>query len=220
MRTHAVFLRLDGRRCVVIGGDEAAERKARACLEASAVVTVIAPEPAPGLEALAAGGRLACELRPYRDGDLRGAFLAYASGTDPGVVAALRDEAARERVLLNVMDVPEACTFYAPAVVERGDLQVAIGTGGTSPGLAARLRRDLERRIGPEYAPYVTILGAVRTTLPRERRPDVMARLVDSELLALVRRGERDEIDALLTRVAGEPCTLGRLGVALHDEAR
>ena len=217
MRTHAVFLRLDGRRCVVVGGDATAERKVCACLNAQAHVAVIAPELTTGLQALHASGRIACLQRPYRDGDLRGATLAYACERDPSVIAALRAEAERERVLLNVVDVPDACTFFAPAVVGRGDLQIAIGTGGSSPGLAARLRRDLEARLGPEYAPYVTILGAVRTALPSARRAEVMERLVDSELLSLVQRGEAAEIDALLTRLAGDACTLGRLGVELGE---
>ncbi len=201
MRTHPVFLRLEGRRCVVVGEDETAARKASACRAAGAEVTVIAPA-------------------QYRPGDLAGAFLAYAATRDPGLVGRLADEAARERVLLNVVDLPEACTFIAPAVVERGDLQIAIGTGGASPGLAAVLRRELEARVGPEYASLVAILGAVRTALRDDPgRADVMAALLESPLLHLLREGRRDEIDALLVRVAGARCTLDRLGVVLGRAA-
>src|SRR2546422_2839431 len=124
MRTHPVFLRIDGRRCVIIGSDDTAARKARACRAAGAEVTVVAPE-------------------RYGSEDLAGAVLAYASTRDPALIRRLVDDAARERVLLNVVDMPDACTFIAPAVVDRGDLQIAIGTGGASPGLAAQLRRDL-----------------------------------------------------------------------------
>jgi len=218
MRTHPVFLRLDGRRCVVLGGDAAAEQKAEACLAALAVVTVIASEASPRLIDLAAAERLVWHRRAYRDGDLAGATVAYASERDAAVIAAIRAEATRERVLLNVVDVPEACGFFAPAVVARGDLQIAIGTGGASPGLAARLRRQLGTSIGPEYGAYVSILGAVRATLPGGRRAEVMDQLLDSDLLGLVRNAESGAIDALLTRIAGEQCTLGRLGVALDGE--
>ena len=218
MRTHAVFLRLEGRTCVVVGGDQIAADKTALCLGARAHVTVVAPDLLPALGRLRDEGRIAHHARAYRDGDLRGAFLAYASEHDPGVIAVLRAEAERERVLLNVADEVEGCTFFAPALVARGDLQIAIGTGGASPGLAAGLRRDLESRFGPEYAPYVAILGAVRRSLARAQRGEVMGRLVDSDLLALVRRGERGEIGALLQRLAGEGCTLGRLGVALDGE--
>jgi precorrin-2 dehydrogenase/sirohydrochlorin ferrochelatase len=219
MRTHPVFLRLEGRCCVVIGTDEAAAAKARACLEAGASVTVIAPALPPGLT----GTSVRHLPRPYRRGDLAGAFLAYAWTRDPDVIRALVDEARTERVLLNVVDVPDACTFVSPALVERGELQIAIGTGGASPGLAARLRRELEVRVGPEYGPFVAILGAVRARLASDparaaERSRVVSDLLGSPLLELVRAGRRDEVDALLARLAGGECTLERLGVRLRPE--
>src|SRR5690348_7691470 len=107
MRTHPVFLRLDGRRCVIVGRDAAADGKADACRAAGAAVDVIAPE-------------------DYRPGDLAGAFLAYASTRDADLISRLVEEAEREHVLLNVLDVPSACTFVSPAVVDRGDLRIAI----------------------------------------------------------------------------------------------
>ena len=213
MRTHPVFLRLEGRRCVVVGGDPPAVAKAKACVEAGAEVTVVAPEAGADL----AGVRHVA--RAYRPGDLAGAFLAYASTRDPELIRRLAEEAERERVLLNVIDVPEACTFIAPAVVRRGALQIAIGTGGASPGLAARLRAELETQIGPEYAPFVAILGGVRAALTGEAaRAEVVSELLGSPLLELLRQGRRSEIDALLARVAGDGCTLAWLGIALGGE--
>src|SRR5207237_1025496 len=120
------------------------------------------------------------------------------------------------RVLLNVIDVPEACTFISPAVVERGDLTVAIATGGASPGLSARLRRELEAQLGPEYATVVAILGAVRGRLADDPgRGEVVNALVASPLLELVRRGDRAGVDALLLRLAGPRCTLACLAIRL-----
>jgi siroheme synthase-like protein len=224
MRTHPVFLRLEGRSCVIVGGDAVAAGKTAQCLRAGAAVTVVAATLEASLAALVHAGEARHLARDYQPGDLVGAFLAYASVRDAGVVALLRAEAARERVLLNVVDTPEACTFFAPAVVERGDLCVAIGTGGTSPGLAAQLRRRLEGEVGPEYGGLVAILGAVRHVLAGDpvrasERADVVQRLLASPLLALVREGRGDEIDALLAREAGEGLTLARLGVRLEDHA-
>jgi siroheme synthase-like protein len=214
MRTHPVFLCLEGRLCVAVGGDRLIEDKVNACRRAGADVAVVAPELTPALRGLADAGAVHWHARDYRSGDLRGAVLAYASSEDPPTIAALREEATRERVLLNVIDVPDACSFLAPAVVARGDLQVAIGTGGASPSLAAQLRREIERVVGPEYAPLVAILGAVR----HARRGDpgraaVLQSLIDSPLLDLLRRGDRPAVDRLLARIAGESCTLERLGV-------
>jgi precorrin-2 dehydrogenase/sirohydrochlorin ferrochelatase len=214
MRTHPVFLRLDGRRCVIIGGDATAARKADACLAAGGDVTVVSPE----LPAPLTAPPVHHVPREYRPGDLGGAFLAYVATADAGLIGALADEAARERVLLNVIDVPGASSFLSPAVLERGDLRVAIGTGGASPGLAARLRRELATRIGPEYATYVAILGAVRQALAGDpRRPAIMESLLDSSLLGLLGEGARDPVDGLLRRVAGPGCALDRLGVELPE---
>jgi siroheme synthase-like protein len=212
MRTHPVFLCLEGRPCVVIGSDAPAAAKVEACLSAGAEVTLIAPESV--LEPMP--GPFRHVARAYRAGDLVGAVLAYASTHDPELIARLRDEARRERVLLNVVDEPEACSFFAPAVVRRGDLGVAIGTGGESPGLSARLRRAFEERLGPEFAPYVAILGAVRRALgDRPERAAVLATLHDSALLDHVRAGRRAEIDRLLAETAGPGLSLARLGLAL-----
>jgi siroheme synthase-like protein len=224
MRTHPVFLRLEDRPCLIVGGDGAAADKAEVCLDAGARVTVIASDTDARIVAWAAAGRLRLLRRTYRPGDLAGMFLAYASTRDPALIARLVADADRHRVLLNVIDVPEACAFVSPAVVRRGDLQVAVGTGGASPGLAGRLRAELEARIGPEYGPFVAILGAVRAALAGDparaaRRGEVVAALLDSPLLELVRAGQHDEIDALLGRVAGNGCTLGRLGVGLGSRS-
>lgn len=216
MRTHPVFLCLENRRCIVVGGDALVEGKAEACWRAGADVTVIAEALAPALRRLADAGAIGWQPRSYRAGDLAGAVLAYASTRDPELIAQLREEARRERVLLNVVDVPEACSFLAPAVVARGELQVAIGTGGASPSLAASIRREFETRLGEEYGPLVAILGAVRRVLAGDpARSTVLSALVASPLLDLLRRGDREGVDALLARVAGVECTLDRLGVPL-----
>ena len=220
MRTHPVFLRLDGRRCVVIGGDETAAVKARACIDAGGDVTVIAPTLIPDLARTVAAGGVRQLARAYRAGDLAGAFLAYASTRDPELVERLRAEAERERVLLNVADLPDACTFIAPAVLARGELQVAVGTGGASPGLASRVRTEIAGVVGPEYGTLAAILGAVRGLLPAgPERVAVLGRLLDSPLLDLVRRGRRAEIDALLETAGGTGCTLERLGIVLEGDA-
>lgn len=214
MRTHPVFLCLEGRSCIAIGGDEAIEAKVRACLLAGATVMLLAEDPTPALRELAASGAIRWAPRDHVAGDLRGAMLAYASVRDPERIRALREEAARERVLLNVIDVPAACDFLAPAVLARGELQVAVGTGGASPALAVRLRNEIAQRLGPEYGALVAILGGVRRALPVGReRAAVLAALLDSPLLELLRGGDRGAIDRLLTGIGGEGCTLEHLGV-------
>lgn len=224
MRTHPVFLRLEDRRCVVVGGDAGAAAKAAACLRVGARLVVVAPTLGPEMAGLVARGGVEHRARAPRRGDLAGAVLAYASTREPDEIAALVAEAERERVLLNVIDVPDACSFLAPAVIDRGDLQVAVGTGGASPGLASRLRTQLEAHVGPEYVPFVAILGAVRGALGADpdRAPErsrILTALLTSPLLDLVRRRAWDEVDLLLGRIAGDGVTLERLGVVPEGTA-
>ena len=215
MRTHGVFLRLEGRRCVVVGDDDSAAAKAAACERAGAEVTVVSGSPGAALGDGLAAGRWRHLPRAWQPGDLAGAFLAYACVRDPALIAGLRQEAARERVLLNVLDIPDACDFFAGAAVERGDLAILIGTGGSSPAAASTVRRRLEEAIGDEYGPFVDILAALRRRREPAVRAEVLRALCESPLLDLIRRGDAAGVDDLLTGTAGAGCTLARLGVDL-----
>lgn len=178
---YPVLLELRGRRAVVIGALALAEHKDEALRGAGADVDVFA------------NGR-------WRPGDLDGAVVCVASSDDPTERDAIA-RAARERgVLVNVMDDVPNCDFAAPAVVRRGDLVIAIGTGGRSPALAGKVRQDVEARYGPEWAEVLEIVGEVRaqtvSTLPdlaeRARR---WRRALDlDEAAALVRAGRGDEL--------------------------
>ena len=211
---HPVFLRLADRRCVVLGGDEPAAQKALACRRAGAAVTVVAPAVVPALEDEIARGRVAHVARDYRAGDLAGAFVCYASLRDPEEIARVRAEARREHVLLNVPDVPDACDFFAGAIVERGALTIAIGTAGKSPALAARLRERIAAEIGAEFGTLVEILGEVRRRLAgRADRNDVLRALAGSELATLLRAGDLAAVDRLLAVTAGADCSLAHLGI-------
>src|SRR5664279_4839267 len=151
MKYYPIFLRVAGRDCLVIGGGKVATQKVESLLNASAAVTVISPELTPEISALAAAQRVVHHRRPYRSGDLQGVFLAYAATSDPTVQTQIARDAETAGVLLNVVDVPQLCSFIVPAVIQRGDLLIATSTSGTSPALARRIRRDLEHSFGPEY---------------------------------------------------------------------
>ncbi|MCL6641532.1 MAG: bifunctional precorrin-2 dehydrogenase/sirohydrochlorin ferrochelatase, partial [Candidatus Rokubacteria bacterium] len=152
MGHYPVVLELAGRPCVVIGGGPVAERKVEGLLAAGAAVTVIAPRLTRRLQALAAEGRIGHVAREYAPGDLDGYRLAIAA-TDDGVVnAAVAREGRRRGVLVNAADDPVHCDFTLPAVLRRGALVVAVATGGACPALAAAVRDELGRRLGPEYA--------------------------------------------------------------------
>src|SRR5258708_25555180 len=135
-----IFLDVTGRQCFVVGGGEVAVRKVEALLEAGALVTVVSPSLSPPVEAIVASGLVTHIARTYERGDIRGCVLVYAATDDPKLQRELAAEARALGIPVNVVDVPELCTFIAPAVVKRGALQIAISTGGPSPAFAARLR--------------------------------------------------------------------------------
>jgi precorrin-2 dehydrogenase/sirohydrochlorin ferrochelatase len=207
-------LRLDGRPCVVIGGGEVAERKVESLLAAGARVTVIAPEITQGLAALAETHEIVHFERRARAGDLRGAFLAVVASDEPSLQKALVAEAEAERVLLNVVDAPQLCSFTFPAVYRRGPLTVAVSSGGLSPGLACVIRDELGRRVGAEHATLALILGRVRERLhPGAARRHVLRRLLASPVLEWLREGRMKEVDELLTEAGGTACSLATLGL-------
>ena len=125
---------------MIVGGGEVANRKARKLLQARADVVVVSPDVKPELESAAAEVR----QRPYREGDLEGAFLVFAATDRREVNATVAREARERGILANVADEPSEGDFALPSTLRRGQLQVAVSTGGASPTLARMIRRELE----------------------------------------------------------------------------
>jgi precorrin-2 dehydrogenase/sirohydrochlorin ferrochelatase len=155
-------------RCVVIGGGAVAERKARQLIEAGARPTVISPAISEALAGWREAGQLEHIARAYAEGDLAGAALVIAATDDAAVNGLAAAEARRLGVLANIADDPGAGSFHTVATVRRGDLLISVSTGGASPGLAARLRRELEERYGPEYAELTRDAAARRPKAVRQ----------------------------------------------------
>ena len=188
---YPIALELSGRRCVVTGGGREAEGKARALLDADAEVVVIAPVGTDGLCDLVRRGEITHIPRRYRRGDLAGAFLVIAADTDRAVRASVFAEAEAGRVLCNAVDDIEHCHFAVPSIVRRGELLMAISTGGRAPALAKRIRRRLSEEYGWQWEALVDVLGEVRAaTLP--------SRPADFTTWAARWREVLDEVDPLL----------------------
>ena len=197
MDYYPAFLDLRGRNCLVVGGGAVAERKVESLLECGALVKVVTREATSALAELARSGSIELGLRDYISDDLLGIFLVIAATDDPTVQARIGSEAKERGLLVNVVDDPANCTFIVPAVARRGELSIAVSTGGRSPALAARIREKLEGLFGPEYEEWVDLLGQLRETLAlrfpdAEERKAAWYRVVDSNCLELIRRGERD----------------------------
>jgi precorrin-2 dehydrogenase len=159
------FLKLKGRRCLVVGAGPIAEEKIESLLRAGAKIRVVAPEATQRVQSWARVRKIRWQRRAFRPADLASAFLVVAATSSSALHANIFKQARRRGVLCNAVDDPAHCDFYYGAVVRRGELQIAISTGGHSPALAQRLRKKLEKEISSEYERWVTTLGAARKRL-------------------------------------------------------
>lgn len=205
---YAAFIDLEGRLAVVVGAGAVAERRVRALLRHGADVAVVAPDPGEALRDLEAEGRITIEARGYVRGDLEGASVAVcASGSDE-IDRAVRDEAEERRCLVNVSGSPDLSSFVIPSLVRRGDLQIAVSTGGEAPALAKRVRRRLDGEFGPAWAAYVKLAGEVRslafTRLGQDRAAAVSEALADSDLLERIEAGQQQSAEEVLAEFEGE----------------
>lgn len=207
-RLYGIFVDLAGRRCLVVGGGPVAERKITGLLECQAAVTVVAPTVTEGLAELAKSGTISWEARAYQTGDAARSFLTIAATDSQEVNEAIFAEAEAAGRLCNVVNNQRVGNFTVPAVVRRGRLQVAVSTGGASPAVAKRIRRELEAHFGVEYASYLDEMAEIRqlllgTVKEEKRRTKILQTLAESDLLTLLREGREEEAQRLVADCIG-----------------
>lgn len=183
-----MFVKLDGRRCLVVGAGKIGEPKIASLIDTGASIRVVALEATEAVHEWARKGKIALELRAFAPQDLADTFLAVIATSSNDLNRFIYGEAQRRGVVCNVVDVPEYCDFYYPAVVRRGDLQIAISTYGHSPSLSQKLRQQLERQFGPGYARWVAELGETRklvlaSQLNPQRKRDLLHSLASRQAL-------------------------------------
>ena len=200
MKYYPVLLDLRDRPCLVIGGGAVAERKAIALFDAGADLTVVSPSLTPTLERLAHTNKITHRRKPYDEHDLSGMYLVVAATNDPAVNAAAAHACRQRGTLINAATTPEESTFIVPSVVERGDLLLAVSTCGSSPALSRKVRQELEKAYGPEYAVFLEKMALLRRRLLHEVADETTRRrafqtVVDSDVLSLLKAGAVHEAD-------------------------
>lgn len=150
---------------MVVGAGAIAESKITGLVDTGCEVVVVAPQARPEIEELARAGKIEWRKREFETADLDEMFLVVAATSSTAVHEQIFLEARRRGVLCNIVDVPKLCDFYYPAIVQRGDLQIAVSTAGQSPALAQRLRKELEAQFGVEYAEWLVELGQARDAM-------------------------------------------------------
>ncbi len=218
MRYFPVFFDLQEKSCIVVGGGGVAERKIRNLRKAGAVVTVVSPRLSAGLKRLKEANRIKHLPRSYRRGDLRTAYLAVAATDDRRTNERVFREASALRIPVNVVDDPVHCSFIVPAVFSRGDILIAISTGGQSPALAKALRKKLQQEIGIEYPTLLKVAGAIRKKIiplgwPQSKNQKIYRRLFQEDVIEMVRQRKHDALNRLLEESVGPGFSLEGMGL-------
>lgn len=181
-----MFMKLSGKRCLVVGAGKIGEPKIGGLIDTGARIHVVAIAASDQVREWADAGKIELELRAFSSSDLDGMFLAVVATASRSLNERVYLEAQERGVLCNVVDVPDLCDFFYPAVVRRGDLQIAISTAGQSPSLAQKLRQQLERQFGDGYAAWVEQLGETRrlvlaSDLDKETKSELLHSLASRE---------------------------------------
>ena len=201
-------LNLAGQRCLVVGGGRIGLEKTQGLLVCGADVVVVSPEVDDGVRDLADGGNIVWVAKTFETSDLDGSLLVIAATADTDVNTAVYEAASGRSMLVNVVDVPDLCNFILPSISRRGPIAIAVSTSGASPALAKRLRREIDKRVGDEYALLASLLDEQRewakSTLPTyDDRRVFFESIVDGDPdpIALLRDGKLDEVRALIEEV-------------------
>ncbi len=209
MKYYPACLDVRNRDCLVVGGGAVAFRKARTLLDCGACVTMISPAFADDWNTIDETACLSRVVRPYRSEDVAGRFLIIGATNDEAENRKISRDALRLNILCNIADLPDACNFILPSIINRGDLIVTVSTSGKSPAFAKRLRKSLEKSFGEEYTEFLRLMGAIREKLlatehaPEAHKP-LFETLIDRGLLEMIRDGETETINRLLRDVLGE----------------
>jgi precorrin-2 dehydrogenase/sirohydrochlorin ferrochelatase len=198
-------LKLEGRKCLVIGGGDIGLEKVEGLLACNGDVTLVAPDAIEPLRELAAEGSIRWEQRAYEPADLEGSFMAIAATNDTDVNIRVYEEAEQRAMLVNVVDVPPLCNFILPAIIRTGPLAIAISTAGASPALAKRIRNQIAEEYGEPYARLAIMLNEVRGwakgTLPTYQDRKVFFESIvggEPDPVELLRQGDEEGVRGLI----------------------
>lgn len=220
MNYYPVCLKITGKKCLVVGGGGVAARKVKTLMECGAQVTVVTLAADDAIARLAKEKAITLHLRPYGASDLEGVFLVIGATSDTELNFRISQDANRQNMLCNIADVPDACNFILPSVVQQGDLQIAVSTSGKSPAFAKHLRKELEQQFGAEYAAFLDLMGQIRRALlAQEHAPEahkgLFEELIGAGLLDMIREKRTERIDALLKETLGPKFSLKSLGIEI-----
>jgi precorrin-2 dehydrogenase/sirohydrochlorin ferrochelatase len=165
VKYYPIYLDITDKRCIVIGGGDVAERKVERLLDFGAHVTVVGKTLTHSLETMKKEGKIDHMNADYDKTCIDDAFLVIGATDREDINKKISRDAKDKGILVNIVDDPDKCDFILPSLLQRGDLLIAISTGGKSPALAKKLRQEMENLYGPEYEMLITVMGNLRAKL-------------------------------------------------------
>ncbi|MCD6562107.1 MAG: bifunctional precorrin-2 dehydrogenase/sirohydrochlorin ferrochelatase [Deltaproteobacteria bacterium] len=214
MKYYPVFLALEGKNALVVGGGKVARRKVETLVEYGALVQIISMELTDGLKKLVEDGKIIHLGTKFEDHLMDGIFLVIAATDDHEFNHKISESARRKGLLINAVDQPADCDFIVPSIVKRGDLQIAISTSGKSPALAKKIRKELETQFGDEYESFLYLMGRLRKEIlkkeyPQDENMRIFQEIVNSGILTALTKKNMDDVELILKRILPQDLSSG-----------
>jgi precorrin-2 dehydrogenase/sirohydrochlorin ferrochelatase len=222
MKYYPIFLDIQNKDCLVVGGGPVGVRKAVTLGKCGANVKIISDRFSVRFDELEKLS-ICFEQKGYEKKDIKGMFLVFAATNNSDLNQQIKKDASLYNILCNVADKPDNSDFLLPSIVDRGDLVVAVSTSGSSPAMAKRVRQDLEQRFGPEYAKLLQLMGNIRKTLllsghnPDENKA-IFYTLIDKGILEMIKANDKIKINKVLCDVLGKEFIYQDLVSSRSDE--
>jgi precorrin-2 dehydrogenase/sirohydrochlorin ferrochelatase len=209
MAYYPIFIKLDGKTALVVGGGRVAQRKIETLLEYGASVHIISKELTDKLKQLVESGDIRHMGKKFENKHLDGAFLVIAATDNEKLNHEISETAQKRGLLINTVDQPTDCNFIVPSIVKRGDLILAISTSGKSPALAKKLRKKMDGQFGSEYEVFLILMGCLRKEvlkmgLSHNENGRIFKEIVDSDVLEALTSKDRDRVKSTLRRILPE----------------
>jgi precorrin-2 dehydrogenase / sirohydrochlorin ferrochelatase len=195
---YPMFVSIDKRECLVVGGGSVGERKIRTLLQYGAAVRLVAENLTPWLQTQCDKGTIHLVGRTYAKDQLDDVDIVFAATSDPGLNRAIAADARQRRLWCNMATEPEWGSFILPSIFQRGPLTIAISTGGASPVLAVQVKQKLAQEFGTEWIVLLRIMALLRiniqsTGMSSAQNRELYHRIAKLPLLEYIRKGEKNQ---------------------------
>ncbi|NMA67902.1 MAG: bifunctional precorrin-2 dehydrogenase/sirohydrochlorin ferrochelatase [Desulfitobacterium sp.] len=203
-RYYPIYVNLENKPVLVVGGGKVALRKVKTLIEHGALVRIVSPKILPELKKLVDDSNCIWQEKKYSSDDIQDAIIIFSCTEIEELNQRVAEDAAEACRLVNVVDDPEKCTFILPSIMSQGDLKIAVSTSGSSPFVAKQIRKKLEAEFGEEYKEYLALLKSwrkeVKEKMTNEQKEKFWERVTDGEVLELIKNNQLDEAKGVMTK--------------------